>query len=177
MPAISDVTRLILWILVGAAGLGMAPFTYFLMENLVHIAHKIAKTKPVSPSPPKKSGWLWFGYIALVVFIVLGTAVASAAPNPPPKQENVSISSPVETGSLATVSIKTTPGEDCTLAYETPKGTLSTAQGLGTKTADGNGVCSWQWQIGCNTAPGTGTLTIKVGESEEIYEIEIVDDE
>ena len=177
MPAISDLTRLILWILVGAAGLGLAPFTYFLKDNLIHIGHKIVKTKPMPTAPPKKSRWLWFGYIALVVFTILGTAIASAAPSPPPKQENVSISTPVEVGSLATVSIKTTPGENCTLAYETPKRSLSTAEGLGTTTADGNGICSWQWHIGSNTSPGTGTLTITVGETEEVYEIVITANE
>jgi len=72
----------------------------------------------------------------------------------------IMLTSPVGVGSNATLQIQTVAGANCFLVYHTPKGTKSTAQGLGATTADGNGVCTWSWKIGPSTTPGTGALTV-----------------
>jgi hypothetical protein len=59
------------------------------------------------------------------------------------------------------------------LSYITPAGTDSNAVGLGTTTADGNGVCTWKWNIGPKTKPGTGHLFVTVGDSHATFDIEI----
>ncbi len=63
-------------------------------------------------------------------------------------------------GGRASVVAQTTPGASCSISYLTPAGTSSTAQGLTPKTADGNGVVSWTWEIGTSTRPGTGTVVV-----------------
>ena len=63
-------------------------------------------------------------------------------------------------GGRASVVAQTTPGASCSISYRTPAGTSSTAQGLTRKTADGNGVVSWTWEIGTSTRPGTGTVVV-----------------
>jgi hypothetical protein len=52
------------------------------------------------------------------------------------------------------------PGATCSIVYTTPAGTASTAQGLGTRTADANGAVSWTWSIGPSTRSGTGTVDV-----------------
>ena len=66
-------------------------------------------------------------------------------------------------GGSALVSVQTTPGASCSIAYRTPAGTKSTAAGLGAKTADSTGAVSWSWKIGSSTKPGTGTVTVTCG--------------
>jgi len=63
-------------------------------------------------------------------------------------------------GGRASVVAQTTPGASCSISYRTPAGTSSTAQGLTPKTADGNGVVSWTWEIGTSIRPGTGTVVV-----------------
>jgi hypothetical protein len=63
-------------------------------------------------------------------------------------------------GGRASVVAQTTPGASCSISYRTPAGTSSTAQGLTPKTADGNGMVSWSWEIGPSTRPGTGTVVV-----------------
>jgi len=63
-------------------------------------------------------------------------------------------------GGRASVVAQTTPGASCSISYRTPAGTPSTAQGLTPKTADGNGLVSWTWEIGPSTRPGTGTVVV-----------------
>jgi hypothetical protein len=77
----------------------------------------------------------------------------------------------VERGSKASVIIKTTPGAACHLAYRTPSGHLSTARGLGQKTANRQGLCRWSWKISRETNPGTGSVTITVNGVGKKYKI------
>jgi LysM repeat protein len=77
----------------------------------------------------------------------------------------------VSVGGNASVTIETSPGVTCTLDYVTPHGTVSIAQGLGTKMADANGECSWIWKIGTNTLPGIGTLTITANGVTQSFDI------
>lgn len=87
------------------------------------------------------------------------------ANNPPPGSGTFTVTkltSPIDRGKKATLTIKTTAGSSCYLSYWTPAGNPSTASGLGAKTANGQGVCSWTWQISGNTTPGNGTLGVTV---------------
>lgn len=99
----------------------------------------------------------------------------SAPPPPPPAPPPESVP-PASTGGVtftsvvggppgghASASVSTAPGANCTISYVTPAGTHSTAQGLIPKTADATGSVSWTWNIGGNTRPGTGTVTVTCG--------------
>jgi hypothetical protein len=85
----------------------------------------------------------------------------------------ISVTSPVNAGSDATLVAQTTPGAFCTITVYYKSG-ASTAQGLGLKTADSTGRVSWTWRVGTNTTPGDWLIVVKAtygGEtvSEEIY--------
>jgi hypothetical protein len=83
--------------------------------------------------------------------------------------------SPVKAGKNATVTIETTPGAFCYLTYWTPSGRLSSADGLGGKTADANGVCSWKWLITDKEPPGNGTVAIGVNGGGQSFVIVITE--
>ena len=94
-----------------------------------------------------------------------GACGAPGAPvtTPPPSQQTgVTFVSVVggPPGGTASVTVQTSPGAQCSITYVTPAGTVSQAQGLEQKTADASGQVSWQWKIGSNTRPGTGTVTV-----------------
>jgi hypothetical protein len=60
--------------------------------------------------------------------------------------------------------VDTLPGARCGIAYYTPRGNRSGAAGVSGpnefKTADAGGFVRWDWVIGSNTTPGTGTVTV-----------------
>ena len=87
-----------------------------------------------------------------------------AATKPPTSSayEIIEFTTPVRVGGTARVVIRTTPGATCLLSYKTPAGTQSTASGIGTKTADSKGNCTWKWKIGTGTKPGIGYVYIAV---------------
>ena len=66
-------------------------------------------------------------------------------------------------GGNASVIAKAASGATSSINYTTPAGTRSTAQGLGTKTADPTGNVSWTWVIGSGTRQGTGTVSVTCG--------------
>jgi hypothetical protein len=66
-------------------------------------------------------------------------------------------------GGTAYVLAKTNAGVTCSITYLTPAGTISQAQGLENKAADGNGEVAWSWKIGTNTRPGTGSVDVSCG--------------
>jgi hypothetical protein len=90
---------------------------------------------------------------------VAPTLAPAPRPGPATSVEITSIAG-ARPGGRASVAVQTTPGASCSIAYRTPAGTLSTAQGLGTKAADANGMVSWSWNIGPSTRPGTGTVVV-----------------
>jgi hypothetical protein len=45
----------------------------------------------------------------------------------------------------------TRPGAPCNLRINYPSGRISTAKGLGAKTADANGWVRWDWKVGTDT--------------------------
>jgi hypothetical protein len=99
-----------------------------------------------------------------------GTSAAPPAGNPPPPPvpppaAGVAFTAVVgaRPGGVASATVQTSAGALCSIAYVTPAGTSSKAQGLGAKTAGGDGVVSWTWNIGSSTRPGTGTVTVGCG--------------
>jgi hypothetical protein len=97
---------------------------------------------------------------------------ATATPAPPPPATNTPIppASVVFTSvqgarpfGTASVRIKGPTNTQCTIAYTTPAGTHSTAQGLVPRTTDGDGVAAWSWVIGSSTRPGTGHVDVRCG--------------
>lgn len=81
------------------------------------------------------------------------------------------LTSPVARGGKASATIQTAAGAACSLGYVTPSGNQSTARGLVSETADGNGVCAWTWKIGPSTKPGTGTVTITANGATQSFPI------
>jgi len=69
----------------------------------------------------------------------------------------------VQRGQRVSLTITTTPGCTWYLEYITPKGYVSDATGLGSKTADATGVIKWTWLISGNTSPGSGKLKLYKG--------------
>ena len=104
------------------------------------------------------------------------TAKPDNTPAPPPQQPAtsgpaatapagltvaiVSVTSPISAGGTAMLVANVPPGAACRLAYTTPAGNPSTANGLGAATADGSGSISWSWNISGATNPGTGKLSV-----------------
>mgnify|MGYP001627533841 CR=1 FL=1 len=115
----------------------------------------------------------WLGMAAaLALLAVPGIATAStsgdgdhAAPVAQAKAtvRITSVTSPVRPGDTATLRAAVPAGASCSIRYVTGKGTVSKAQGLGTKKADPSGNVSWSWKIGTGTASGTGTVTVTCG--------------
>jgi hypothetical protein len=83
-------------------------------------------------------------------------------------QELVSLTSPVSAGAYATITVRTTPGASCSIVVYYKSGP-STAQGLGPKTAGGDGICSWTWKVGTRTTPGTWSIVVTTGTVTQQY--------
>jgi hypothetical protein len=101
-------------------------------------------------------------------------ATAAPVPTKPatPSVEFVSVQGG-RPGQRASVTVSTAPGAQCSLDYQTPAGTSSTAQGLGPKSADATGMVSWTWLIGGNTRPGTGSVSVACGGTRATSPIQI----
>ncbi len=87
--------------------------------------------------------------------------------------EILSLTSPVERGAKASISIKTNPNMLCTITVYYKSG-ASKAQGLDPKNSDGNGNCSWTWKVGTRTTPGDWRIVIKVqniGQIEQYFTV------
>lgn len=97
------------------------------------------------------------------------TAAATRAPT----FTVIEFRSPVPVNGTARLVIRTTAGANCFINYRTPAGTVSDAQGLENKTADADGLCAWEWQIGQRTTAGTGTVIVSVNNYTESLPIVI----
>jgi hypothetical protein len=77
-------------------------------------------------------------------------------------------------GDDASISIQTLPGEMCVIEFKTPSGNVSESKELNPIVADGSGVCTWTWHISGNIAPGSGEVSVRVGNIVQVYPIEIM---
>lgn len=82
--------------------------------------------------------------------------------DPPIVLEITGVSSVVSPGEYAYVSIQGKPNTDYSITV-TYKSGASTAEGLYTKTSDGNGNVSWEWKVGTRTSSGTYPIRISGG--------------
>jgi len=89
--------------------------------------------------------------------------------------EMISVPTQVKCGEDAEVSMRTKPSTMCYLVYTTPSGNVSEAEGVGVTTANVEGQCSWKWRISSKTKLGVGEISIKVGDIERTYQIEITE--
>jgi len=85
-----------------------------------------------------------------------------------------SLTTPIKKGADATLIIQTAPNTGCFLTYVEPSGVVSTAAGLGKKTADGTGFCRWDWKISPTTSAGTGRLSVAAKGPAASFDIVIV---
>ena len=85
--------------------------------------------------------------------------VPEASPTPALTIKVVSLTSPINRGANATLTIKTTPGAHCNITVHYRSGP-SEAEGLGLKIADGEGRVSWTWEVGTRTMPGTWSIVV-----------------
>lgn len=86
----------------------------------------------------------------------------------PPQEEQqatyginiVSLTSPINRGSQASITINTAPNVSCNITVYYKSG-ASEAQGLEPKNSDGSGNCTWSWKVGTRTTPGNWRIVIK----------------
>jgi hypothetical protein len=76
----------------------------------------------------------------------------------------VTVLSPVTRGSNGQVTIRTRPGASCSITVTYSSGP-SSEQGLETKTAPENGIVSWTWTVGTQTAVGPWPVDVRCGDS------------
>jgi hypothetical protein len=103
-----------------------------------------------------------------------GTTPPTATQSPIYGFVMVDYSHSVSVGGGAHATIQTAPTASCTIKYYTPAGSLSVAQGLEPQSADQGGICSWTWNIGSRTKPGTGRIIITANGVTQQFPIEIV---
>ncbi len=151
------------FIVLVAAGLGGVLATILWDELKVNFWYWISRRyrQQVEQPPMQKPAGMWIGYLLSILIFLLGGAYTAAELLPKPI---VYVTSPVEVGRHATVTVKTVAGTSCNIQYITPGGSESSSQELVEKDAGTNGICAWCWQIGTNTTPGEGLVTVTVGE-------------
>ena len=74
-------------------------------------------------------------------------------------------------GNQAEYQILTDPGEACLLRYTAPGGGSGQAPGSGTVIADGQGLCSWLWELG--DLPGEAIVTVGIDEILQDFSLEV----
>lgn len=91
------------------------------------------------------------------------TTSPTSTPIPAPKSSLSiafnSVSSPVNPGDIASVTITTSPSASCNITVTYNSGP-SQASGLNTQTANGSGSVTWSWKVGTRTAAGTYPIAI-----------------
>ncbi len=70
----------------------------------------------------------------------------------------VSVISPVRAGSQATLTVKTSPGAQCTPSVQGRSG--ATVKVFPKRVADAHGMATWTWQVPVETAAGPWPVTI-----------------
>lgn len=95
---------------------------------------------------------------------LIGSNAASASHAVPASTGNLSVTvlsvtSPVNRGSMATLTSQTTAGASCSITVRYKSGP-SSAAGLEPQTATANGQVTWTWRVGANTTPGSWPITL-----------------
>lgn len=83
----------------------------------------------------------------------------------------VSLTSPVEPFTDATIQVRTAPSANCRIIVIYKSG-ASRAQGLYPKQADARGQVAWQWRVGSNTTPGRWPIIIECSKGQDTGKLE-----
>jgi hypothetical protein len=94
------------------------------------------------------------GLVTLIVFIALAVATAAGA-----KVRQVSITSPINHGAYATLTVSVSPRATCSITVYYKSGP-SSAQGLYPKRGTR---ISWTWKVGTRTTPGRWPIVVRCG--------------
>jgi hypothetical protein len=70
-------------------------------------------------------------------------------------------------GRVASVTIQTAPGVECSINYLNPAKQANPAKGLSPQTSNQDGRITWTWLISANTPPGKGSVTVTCGDNSE----------
>lgn len=125
MPPISDRLRFIIWLITGLAGVSVAIFSILLEANLsFFLRQRIPQLRNRGgrrPSPKPRIVWIAYG-VSTMIFVV-GTAIASSAPEPPNATSVAQIPTPTSI-LLVTDTPSPSPSPEPTITM-TPKPTLT----------------------------------------------------
>jgi hypothetical protein len=104
--------------------------------------------------------------LILVAFFASSAAWAGSLP-----LSVVSLSSPVQPFTEATIQARTAPGATCeiTVIYKSGK---SVAKGLVPKQADSRGDIAWRWRVGSNTTPGKWPIIVACSKGQDFGRLE-----
>jgi hypothetical protein len=103
--------------------------------------------------------------LILVLFFAGSAAWAGALP-----LSVVSLSSPVQPFTDATLGARTAPGATCDITVIYQSGP-SVAKGLVPKQADSRGDIAWRWRVGSNTTPGTWPIIVACSKGQDRSEL------
>lgn len=78
----------------------------------------------------------------------------------------------VNGGATAYLTIKGAPNTEYSIYVHYPSGD-STAAGLETKTSDGDGNVTWEWEVGTNTAKGVHSITVRGGGNSQNFDFTV----
>lgn len=94
-----------------------------------------------------------------LVFFELHASVFAQPSRVVPKIKVIALTSPVNRGSTASMTIQTTPKATCWVVIH-QKFDPGTKQDLVHKAADANGLVKWTWKVGGLTNPGSKPITV-----------------
>lgn len=78
----------------------------------------------------------------------------------------------VDAGATAHLTIKGAPNTEYSISVHYASGD-STAAGLETKTSDGDGNVTWEWEVGTNTAKGVHSITVRGGGNSQNFDFTV----
>jgi hypothetical protein len=97
--------------------------------------------------------------VTLVSLALIVAIPAVSLSQQPLKITQVSLTSPVKHGNVASIGIQTAPDALCMITVIYKSGP-SRAKGLSPKQADKQGSVSWAWIVGTRTTPGTWPIIV-----------------
>jgi len=106
------------------------------------------------------------GYVIADYLQPIQTPAGATPVLPPPRIEIEEITSPVNRGDDAMLTITTRPGARCELRVQLYGPATLPREGLEVSHADADGHCSWTWKVPEDVVPGTWRYRIIVGEGE-----------
>lgn len=104
--------------------------------------------------------------LILVVFFAGSAVWAGSLP-----LSVVSLSSPVQPFTDATLEARTAPGATCEITVIYKSGP-SVAKGLVSKLADSRGDIAWRWRVGSNTTPGKWPIIVACSKGQDRAQLE-----